>query len=181
MATGSRCDPWSEAPWAREAARTIRGVSTRRLIAVALLCGLAILVAGGIWLFQEGRAGDAGPSVPVLAVGMPATIGPMSVTLDQAEVGAGGQVVLHVRMEAVSAEVSDPARGWAVLSNRGPSLVDRADPQPAGGVPCLGVPLAKGATLSCSLYFNATAGQVSAGLQALYGRGSARAVWTIPS
>ncbi len=33
-------------------------MSTRRLIALALACGLAILVAGGVWLVLAGRGSD---------------------------------------------------------------------------------------------------------------------------
>jgi hypothetical protein len=54
-------------------------VSTRKLIAVALLCGLAILVAGGIQLF---RISDRrGHTVEVLEEGQSATVGGVQVAV----------------------------------------------------------------------------------------------------
>ena len=47
-------------------------MSTRKLIVAALICGLAILVAGGIQLI---RISHNKPAVPVLAEGEQATVG----------------------------------------------------------------------------------------------------------
>ena len=54
-------------------------MSTRKLIAVALLAGLAILVAGGIQLVLLARDDDGG-SRDVAELGAPATIDGIGVT-----------------------------------------------------------------------------------------------------
>ena len=51
----------------------LRRVSTRKLIAIALLCGLAILIAGGIQLFRLSDTSER--TVEVLAEGETATVG----------------------------------------------------------------------------------------------------------
>ena len=53
-------------------------MSTRKLILTALLCGLAILVAGGVKLFQV--ASDE-KRVEVLSFGDEATLGDMTVSV----------------------------------------------------------------------------------------------------
>ena len=58
-------------------------VSTRKLIVVALLCGLAILVAGGIQLFRIADTDDR--TVEVLAEGEPATVGSVTVVVEASE------------------------------------------------------------------------------------------------
>jgi hypothetical protein len=55
-------------------------VSTRKLIAVALLCGLAILVAGGIQLFRISDRSQR--TVDVLEQGQSATVGDLAVTVE---------------------------------------------------------------------------------------------------
>ena len=57
-----------------------QAVSTRKLIVVALLCGLAILVAGGIQLFRISDADDR--TVEVLAEGEAATVGSITVVVE---------------------------------------------------------------------------------------------------
>lgn len=83
---------------------TSAAVSTRKLIAVALLCGLAILVAGGIQLF---RISDrSGRTVEVLEEGQSATVG-----------GVQLQVVSSVRTSdalGVSVRLGAPGDGTAV-------------------------------------------------------------------
>jgi hypothetical protein len=58
-------------------------VSTRKLIAVALLCGLAILVAGGIQLFRISDRSQR--TVDVLEQGQPATVGGITLTVVRSE------------------------------------------------------------------------------------------------
>lgn len=86
-------------------------MSTRRLILLALACGIAILVAGGVKLLQV--AGDQ-PRVTVLALG------------ERAQVGDVTAAVLAVRTTAeallVDVEVGglggvDPGAGWVVLAD----------------------------------------------------------------
>ena len=57
-------------------------MSTRKLVLTALVCGIAIILAGGFKLLQV--ATDA-PRVEVLAWGTPATLGDMTVAVEKVE------------------------------------------------------------------------------------------------
>ena len=121
-------------PSASPASVTSGAVSTRKLIAVALLCGLAILVAGGIQLF---RISDrSGRTVEVLEEGQSATVGGVRVevvssvrTAEALEVrvrrrsgwhrDVGAAVELHGSWSAASSSGSTAGRG-AGLPGPGP-------------------------------------------------------------
>ena len=82
-----------------------QAVSTRKLIVVALLCGLAILVAGGIQLFRISDADDR--TVEVLAEGEAATVGSITVVVedssfDDAVIRAAVRMSLAVSNTALS-------------------------------------------------------------------------------
>ena len=159
-------------------------MSTRRLIATALLCGLAILIAGGIWLFLAARD-DSTTSTVTGQVGQRTVIGPLSVTVTGVDANPDGDVALAVEMEAVTGSVAQPANGWAVFSNRNVARLDRVS-APAGTADAcpddeLSTELATGQTLRCRLFFHGTSDQVAAGLLAIFGRGSTRAVWPLPA
>ena len=156
-------------------------MSTRRLILTALVCGLAILVAGGIWLFLLARNEGSTPATVVDQLGTRAAVGPLSVTVLSADVSPSGDVALSVEMEAVSEPVTDPATGWAVFSNRNLALLDRVDPPPTVPDACANGVLAQGDTVRCRVFFHGDAAQVQAGLQAVYGHGSSRALWSLPA
>jgi hypothetical protein len=156
-------------------------VSTRRLIATALLCGLAILVAGGVWLFLTARSSDDTSAAISGQVGRPVLLGPLSLTAQGAEVGADGSVALAVEMAAVTGDVPHPAQGWAVFSNRNVARLDRVPPPADAADACTEADLSKGQTVSCRLFFHGTSEQVRAGLLAIYGLGSSRAVWPLPA
>ena len=83
---------------------TSGAVSTRKLIAVALLCGLAILVAGGIQLF---RISDrSGRTVEVLEESQSATVGGV-----QVEVVSSTRTSVALR---VSVRIGAPGDGTSV-------------------------------------------------------------------
>ncbi len=85
-------------------------MSTRRLILTALLCGIAIVVAGGAKLLQVANE-DA--EVIVLSLGAASTLGDMTVTVDAiAQTGAGTDVT--VTMGGV--EGADAIEGWRMLA-----------------------------------------------------------------
>jgi hypothetical protein len=87
-------------------------VSTRKLIAVALLCGLAILVAGGIQLF---RISDrSGRTVEVLEQGQSATVGGVQVQVVGSS-RAGGQLGVSVRLSARGDGTSVPLSSFTLL------------------------------------------------------------------
>jgi hypothetical protein len=91
---------------------TSGAVSTRRLIAVALLCGLAILVAGGIQLF---RISDrSGRTVEVLEEGQSATIGGVQVEV-VSSVRRSDDFAVRVRLGAPGDGTSVPLSSFTLL------------------------------------------------------------------
>ena len=86
-------------------------MSTRKLILTALVCGLAIMLAGGFKLFQV--ATDDVEAV-VLALGTEQTLGDMVVTVTAVEQRQDGTFVT-VSMRGV--EGADGLEGWKLLAN----------------------------------------------------------------
>jgi hypothetical protein len=87
-------------------------VSTRKLIAVALLCGLAILVAGGIQLF---RISDrSGRTVEVLEEGQSATVGGVQVQV-VSSVRTSDGLGVTVRLGAPGDGTSVPLSSFTLL------------------------------------------------------------------
>jgi hypothetical protein len=87
-------------------------MSTRKLILTALLCGLAILVAGGVKLFQV--ANDE-KQVEILYFGDDATLGDMTVSVVGVERTAEATFVT-VTMTGVDL-VDGAADGWRLLAD----------------------------------------------------------------
>lgn len=87
-------------------------MSTRKLILTALFCGLAILVAGGIKLFQV--ANDE-KRVEVLSFGDEATLGDMTVSVVGVE-RAPDATLVTVTMTGVDLD-SGAADGWRLLAD----------------------------------------------------------------
>lgn len=87
-------------------------MSTRKLILTALFCGLAILVAGGIKLFQV--AADE-KKVEILSFGDEATLGDMTVSVVEVERSADATLVT-VTMTGVDL-ASGAADGWRLLAD----------------------------------------------------------------
>jgi hypothetical protein len=133
-------------------------VSTRKLIGLALLCGLAILVAGGIQLFRIADARDE--PIEVLTVGEAGTV--QGVTATVAGVQRAGPIVLAVSVAASSASsgVDDLASAWLVTSD-GRAHEPVAVPEGAG-TSCSADPLPAGASSSCVLAFEAADGEAFA-------------------
>ena len=135
-------------------------MSTRKLITVALLCGLAILLAGGIQLVMlSGRSKSTAKTL--LREGTAARVGAVDATL-VAHHEQGQEMVLEVKLVGPS---SDPA-GWALLSSTG-SLIPRL----AVGTGCLGGG-------SCEVRFDLR-GVARSGLIAIYGQGDQRRSWEL--
>jgi hypothetical protein len=103
-------------------------VKTRNLLILAFACGLAILVAGGIKLFQV--ATDT-PEVDLLAYGEYAKAGEMSVVVSAVDT-SGELTLVSVAMRGV--EGADALAGWRL---RADGKVREPVPLPAGsGNPC---------------------------------------------
>jgi len=154
-------------------------VSTRRLITLALLCGLAILLAGGTWLFLAGRADDDQVVASFLPIGATASVGGVAATL-VATRQAPDALVLEVDMSSDGPAAGDPGKGWAVISSRG--LVPRAELQDGdttGSPACAGQDLAAAGSLRCTVTFQPTAEQLASDIVAVFGRGGERASWSL--
>jgi hypothetical protein len=152
-------------------------VSTRRLITLALLCGLAILLAGGVWLVLAARGGDDELVASNLPIGATAVVGGVTATVVDVRRLEEGTLALAVRMTTGDEAAGDPARGWAVVSTRG--LVERAEDEGAGADVCAGQDVPAGATLECTVRFRLADEQAASALRAVFGRDGERASWDL--
>lgn len=126
-------------------------MSTRRLIALALVCGIAILVAGGVQLLLLSRdSGDEAPAA-LLQPGSPAEVGDVSAVLEGAVRTSAGDVELDVALElaAGGGSVDDAEAGWGLLRGDSGALVDRVDD--AGT--CAGRAIGPGEAVRCTVLF----------------------------
>ncbi|MFM8265850.1 MAG: hypothetical protein ACKOAI_07290 [Acidimicrobiia bacterium] len=87
-------------------------MSTRKLIAASLVCGLLILVAGTVKLLQ-GAADEVAP-VGLLKVGAAAEFGDVRVTVERVEV-AVEQTLVDVQMSGLAG--ASPLDGWSMLAD----------------------------------------------------------------
>lgn len=87
-------------------------MSTRKLILTALVCGLAILLAGGIKLFQ---VANDDKQVEVLSLGDQATLGDMTVSVLTIDRSADATSVT-VTMTGVDL-ATGAASGWRMLAD----------------------------------------------------------------
>jgi hypothetical protein len=139
-------------------------MSTRKLILLALACGLAILIAGGVKLLQV--AGEE-PTVAVLTLGSPARVGDVTAIVHAIDQQTEA-VLVDVELGGVAGV--DPAAGWIMLADG-----DRREPigLPEGlGRPCAATP-ANG-TERCTVAFPA-ADRVQA---VAYARGGEQRQWS---
>lgn len=131
-------------------------VSTRKLILAALLCGLAIMLAGGIKLFQTVSSDE---EVAPLSLGTSATLGDMTVSVS--EIDTTGST-LAVTVSMVGVEGADPEQGWGVFV-AGDSAIRMpvaAHGEPGAGAepPCRGQVTSVASVLNCRVFFQATTG-----------------------
>jgi hypothetical protein len=87
-------------------------VSTRKLIAASLVCGLLILVAGTVKLLQ-GTTADT-PTGSLLRVGATATFDNVTVTVRGVQV-SDEQTLVDVEMKGLAG--ASPVEGWSMLSD----------------------------------------------------------------
>ncbi|MHB1130000.1 MAG: hypothetical protein ACYC06_08150 [Ilumatobacteraceae bacterium] len=85
-------------------------MSTRKLIFTALFCGLLIMVAGGVKLFQTVRDGN---EVPLLALGESVTLGDMTVRVNGVRVTSDRTLVDVVLIGVDGGSALD---GWKLLA-----------------------------------------------------------------
>ena len=84
-------------------------MSTRKLILTALVCGLLIMVAGGVKLFQTVRDGN---EVPLLAIGESVTLGDMTVRVDGVRLTSDRTLV---DVALVGVDGANALDGWRLL------------------------------------------------------------------
>lgn len=138
-------------------------MSTRKLILTALLCGLAIMVAGGIKLFQV--ASDT-KEVEVLSLGTVAQLADMTVSVTG--INQTPEATLAT-VTMVGVEGADATEGWRLLAGgsvRSPLIVnDAADKCTVTNTD---------AVVTCVVAFEPSDGSVTVA----YVRGGAQSQWS---
>lgn len=140
-------------------------MSTRKLILTALVCGLAIVLAGGVKLFQIATEDS---SVTVLALSEEATLGDMTVSV-LSVTPSSDRTLVTVSMAGVAG--ADAVEGWRILSG---GEVSSPAPAPWND---LTVPACSTTSLeaeTCSLVFPASIGTVTVA----YLRAGAQSQWS---
>lgn len=123
-------------------------MSTRRLIITALVCGMAILLAGGIFLVRVAQD-QANNTVTVHRVGDVVRVGQVAVTVTRVSERADA-IEVGVEIDATGATLAqstDAEEPWSLLVRT---------PRPrrdATGTPCRGLAIASGAKLACTVAF----------------------------
>lgn len=137
-------------------------MSTRKLILAALVCGLAIMLAGGFKLLQISTDDS---EVAFLAAGDRTTLGDMSVAVQSVEQRADATLVT-VTMSGV--EGGDAREGWRLVAS-GEAVL----PNPAAGDDSCRTTSATADT-TCVVEFPPSAGTVTVA----YLRAGTRAQWS---
>jgi hypothetical protein len=145
-------------------------VKTRTLLLLALGCGLAILLAGGVFLVRTFANRDA-LTVPAAArVGESRTVGNVTATVVSRAVTAG-VLVVEVRLQSARA-LGDASAGWSLVAD---GKLRPEVPPPAGTTPCAGRVVAAGATVECALAFATAADEATVA----YAVGGAQRLWRV--
>lgn len=125
-------------------------MSTRKLILTALVCGLAIMLAGGAKLFQV--ATDKA-EVEILALGDRAKQGDMTVWVDSIE-QFDDRTDVTVGMSGIDG--ADGSEGWRLIA--GGKVVAPRSARGTDGQMCT---VRAGTDVSCVVEFTATTGSVT--------------------
>lgn len=123
-------------------------MSTRRLIITALVCGMAILLAGGIFLVRV-AANQAEQTVTVHRIGDVVRVGDVAVTVTRVSERPDA-VEVGVEIDASGATLAQPTDAEAPWSLLIRTPRQRRD---ASGTPCRGQTIAGGARLACTVAF----------------------------
>ena len=138
----------------KEEIASVTSVSTRKLILAALACGIAILIAGTLWLVLE-NSDRATVSSAVVKVGVSQSLGDVNVSVKSVSV-VEGQYHAVVAV-ASGAQAVDTAKGWGlVVTVKGPTTVPVVDPAGLSDLDfqaCAGQKLVPNASVSCVVAF----------------------------
>lgn len=140
-------------------------MSTRKLILTALVCGLAIVVAGGLKLFQV--AGND-PKVEALRLGESVLVADMTVSADSIR---ATEAATFVTVTIYGVDGADAVEGWRLISG-GEVVAPLTGDDPAPGTNLCVVTRAATPT-TCVVPFPAVAGSVTVA----YLRGGAQSQW----
>ena len=134
---------------------------TRTLLLLAIGCGLAILIAGGIQLL---RVGGQQQSAKLLAIGQPGKAGDVTVVLVSSSV-SDGHLIAVVRVGG-----TDDKTGLDGFTLVGPGKVAAITAATCGGITVQ--------TVDCSLTF-ATAGMAGTSRQLIFHRADEQLRWVL--
>lgn len=125
-------------------------MSTRKLILLALACGLAILVAGGVQLL---RISDGAPSL--LQVGDSVEISSVTAqVIDRTTTDRDVRVTVRLRLAATAgAPIAEPLVGWSLLTGGLTEPVAAAPADGAEPASCAEVQVGPGGAVDCVLSF----------------------------
>jgi hypothetical protein len=147
-------------------------VKTRTLILLSLACGLAILLAGGVFLFNTAANRDRLTLRDGRATGEVVEVGSYRAGVLAVDRRADA-VVLTVVVRATTTPLGDAAAPWSLKIRDLRPLVDAGDlPAPA----CRGVSVEPGGSLECALAFAPEDGEG----RAEFAVTGARDAWFIP-
>lgn len=128
-------------------------MKTRTLIALAIGCGVAILVAGGVFLWRVLANRDELTVPEIRAPGQSQQVGPVTATVAGSS-DVGTVVVVRVHLQS-SEPFADAGRGWSLVVT-GDTTARAPVPVPAGeGAGCAGHAVEPGVGLDCALAFPA--------------------------
>jgi hypothetical protein len=139
-------------------------MKTRTLLLLALGCGLLLMIAGAVFLFQLSGQDDIAPPVPI---GDVARVGDMSVTVEGADESDG---LLDVTVTLGGVADPDGGRGFRLLASGRPIAAE-----PGGDADCSST---TAASTSCHVRFDVSAADGSSRVL-FYERGDSRARWVL--
>jgi hypothetical protein len=139
-------------------------MKTRTLLLLALGCGLLIMLAGAVFLFQLSGQDEIAPPVPIGDVAM---VGDMSVTVEGADESEG---LLDVTVTLGGVVDAEGARGFRLLASGRP-IAAGAD----GDADCGSTTTA---STTCHVRFDVSSADGSSRIL-FYERGDSRARWVL--
>ena len=128
-------------------------MKTRTLITLAVACGLAILVAGAVFLWRVTAHRDQLTVPEIKAPGQSQQVGPVTATVDSSS-DVGTLVVVRVHLQSDRA-VADAGVGWSLVVT-GDTTARAPVALPDGqGPACAGQAVQPGVGLDCAVAFPA--------------------------
>jgi hypothetical protein len=143
-------------------------MKTRTLLLLALGCGLLIMLAGAVFLFQLSGQDEIAPPVPIGEVAM---VGDMSVTVEGVAESDG---MLDVTVTLGGVDDSEGAGGFRLLASGRPIAVD-AGGGTGGEADCGSTTIV---SITCHVRFDVSSADGSSRIL-FYERGDDRARWVL--